>query len=60
MQLSSPGLFNLVAKQQWNFPSHAGTLYSCLTITSVSTLVGCGQFKPAQASLVQFSVHDKE
>ena len=29
-------------------------------ITSVSTLVGRGQFKPAQTSLVQFSTHDKE
>ena len=43
---------NLVAKQQENFPSYVGTLYSYLRITSVSTLVGCGQFKPAQASLV--------
>ena len=58
MQLSSPELasaFNLAAGQQWNFPSHAGTLYSHLIITlitSVSTLVGCGQFKPEKASLV--------
>ena len=67
MQLSSPrsqisitSAFNLVARQQWNFPSHAGTLYSRLRIMSVSTLVGCGQFKSAQASLVQFSVHNKD
>ena len=64
MGISSPrgqitSAFNLVARQQWNFPSDVGTLYSHLRITSVSTLVGCGQFKPAQASLVKFSVHDK-
>ena len=52
MQLLSPGAFNLAAKQQWNFPSHVGTLYLHLRITSVSTLVGCDQLKPAQASLV--------
>ena len=44
--------FNLAARQQFDFPSHLGTLYSHLRITSVSTLVGCGQFKPAEASLV--------
>ena len=43
---------NLAARQQWKFPSHVGTLYLCLTITSMSTSVGCRQFKPAQASLV--------
>ena len=58
-QISITSAFNLVARQQWNFPSDVGTLYSHLRITSVSTLVGCGQFKPAQASLVKFSVHDK-
>ena len=52
MQLLSPRVFNLVARQQWNFPSHVGTLYSHLRITSVFTLVDCDQFKPAQASLV--------
>ena len=52
MQLSSPGAFNLATKQQYNFPSHVETLYSHLRITSVSTLVGCGQLKTAQASLV--------
>ena len=45
---------------QWDFPHQARTLQLHLRITSVSTLVGCGQFKPAQASLVQFSAHDKE
>ena len=42
MQFSSPGEFNLVARQQWNIPSHMGTLYLHLRITSVPTLVGCG------------------
>ena len=50
MQLLSPRAFNLVARQQWKFPSHVGTMYLHLRITSVSTVVGCGQFKPAQAS----------
>ena len=44
--------FNLAVRQQWNFPSHVGTLYLHLRVTSVSTLVSCGQFKPAQTSLV--------
>ena len=59
MQLSTRGgrvvlisAFNLVARQQWNFPSHVRTLYSHLRITSVSTLVGCGQLKPVWSSLV--------
>ena len=59
MQLSSPGgqisitsVFNLAARQQWNFPSPAGALYLHLRITSVFTLVGCNWFKPAQESLV--------
>ena len=59
MQLLSPGgqisitsAFNLVVRQQWNFPSYVGILYLHLRITSVYTLVGCGQFKLALASLV--------
>ena len=43
--------FNLASRQQWNFPSHLGTLYLRLRITSVSTFAGCDQFKPAQASV---------
>ena len=50
-----PLAFNLVARQQWNFPSHAGTLYLHLRITSVCTLVvvaSSNQLKPVWSSLV--------
>ena len=50
--ISSPGAFNQVAKQQWNFPSYVGTLYLHLAVTSVSKLAGCGQSKPVPAHLV--------
>ena len=52
MGISSPGAFNQVAKQQWNFPSYVGTLYLHLGVTSVSKLAGCGQPKPVPAGLV--------
>ena len=51
-QISITSVFDLGAGQQWNFPSHMGTLYLHLRVTSESTLAGCGQFKLAQASLV--------
>ena len=51
-QISITSAFNLVARQQWDFPSHAGTLYLHLRIASVSALVGCDQLKPSQASWV--------
>ena len=37
----------------WNFPFHVLTLYLCLRITSASTLVGCGLFKPVAAATAQ-------
>ena len=51
-QISITSLFDLGEGQQWNFPSHMGTLYLYLKVTSESTLGGYDQFKPAQASLV--------
>ena len=62
MGISSPGAFNQVAKQQWNFPSYVGTLYLHLGVTSVSKLAGCGQPKTSSSwfGLVQHAWHDKE
>ena len=47
--------FNLVARQQWNFPSQRGILYLHLRITSVSTwlvVANSNRFKPVWSSLV--------
>ena len=40
---------------QWDFPQQAGKLYLHLRIKSVSTLIGCGQFKPVWSSLVSMT-----
>ena len=48
-------MFNLVVEQQWNFRSHAGTLYLHLRITSAPTwlvVASSNQLKPVWCSLV--------
>ena len=51
MQLLSPLVFNLVARQQWNFPSEAGTLYLHLRVAWLVE-ASSNQLNPVWSSLV--------